>query len=89
MYDNSPFWADVHFLLYVLIRNNSDEIFLSASKQVVLKNHAENCKMLMNALKGVRYWYLKQCIKEKEASVMDDLLSPLLEPLLIESKVIY
>ena len=77
----------MYMLLLVNNRNCSDEQFISASKQVLLKESNESCKLLMDALKGVRYWYLKQCMKEKESSVLLDLLSPLLEPLLVESKV--
>ena len=83
-----PFSANVSIWIFLLSRNKSDAIFIEASKQVVIKNSKDASKSLAFSLQGVKYWYLKQCAKQKEEYVLRDLLLPLLDPLLVQSKVI-
>ena len=84
-----PFSANVSIWIFLLSRNKSDAIFIEASKQVVTKNSKDASKSLAFSLQGVKYWYLKQCAKQKEEFVLRDLLLPLLDPLLVQSKVVY
>ena len=83
-----PFSANVSIWIFLLSRNKSDAIFIEASKQVVTKNSKDASKSLAFSLQGVKYWYLKQCAKQKEEYVLRDLLLPLLDPLLVQSIVI-
>ena len=84
-----PFSANVSIWIFLLSRNKSDAIFIEASKQVVTKNSKDASKSIAFSLQGVKYWYLKQCAKQKEEFVLRDLLLPLLDPLLVQSKVVY
>lgn len=87
MFVHYPFRANVLTYICNNDSNKSDEVFICGSKEVNMEKNSEVAKSLCFALKGVRYWYLKQCASQSEELVLYDLLSPFFEPLLVESKV--
>lgn len=71
----------------LIISNNSDETFISACKYGPGEKRSQGAITLENALKSVRFWYLRQCANQKEELVQRDLLTTLLEPLIEKRKV--
>ena len=68
-------------------RNNSDETFIAACKYGPGEKRSQGAITLENALKSVRFWYLRQCANQKEELVQRDLLTTLMEPLIEKRKV--
>ena len=70
-----------------MYRNNSVETFISACKYGPGEKRSPGSITLENALKSVRFWYLRQCANQQEELVQRDLLTTLLEPLIEKRKV--
>lgn len=87
MFVHYPFRPNIFIPISNNDSNKSDEIFICCAKEASMEKNSEASKSLCFALKGVRYWYLKQCATQSEDLVLYDLLSPFLEPLFVESKV--
>lgn len=70
-------------------RNSSDDAFLAACKHRPGEKLSPSSIAIENALKGVRFWYLRQCATQKEEFVLRDLLITLLEPIIEKKKVTF